>query len=218
MKRYFLSFLSLLLLLPALSACGTYDYYAHVSDEKRDIFRAETETYTLTVSCVSREYPFLCDGVAAQKSDLLEAVLTEKTPSAGEYELYFLEDVPKGGDMSFRSVTGDWYYSRTAETFPEGSLSVRVVKDGTAEDIVATSVKTENTLSPREALQRAVDSEKDYISKMTRGGDFYGEFHVRLLRRDKNYYYVGIVNGEGDILSLLLDSETGEILARRERT
>ena len=53
---------------------------------------------------------------------------------------------------------------------------------------------------------------------MTRGGVFYGEFHVRLLRRDKTYYYVGIVNSKGDILSLLLDSETGEILARRERT
>ena len=218
MKGYFLSVLSLLLLLPALSACGTYDYYDHVSDEKRDIFCAETEVYTLTVSCVRREYPFLCDGVAAQKSDLLEAVLAEKDPSAAEYEIYFLEDVQKGGDMSFRSVTGDWFYSRTAEKFPEGSLSVRIVRDGTAEEIALTSVKTENTLSPEEALKKATDSEKDYLAKMTRGGVFYGEFHVRLLRRDKTYYYVGIVNSEGDILSLLLDSETGEILARRERT
>lgn len=43
-----------------------------------------------------------------------------------------------------------------------------------------------------------------------------GEFHVRLLRRDANYYYVGIVDGKGHTISLLLDSETGETLARRE--
>lgn len=218
MKKHFFSFLSLLLLLPALSACGKYDYYAHVSDEKSDVFLAETENYTLTVSCVCREHPFLCDGVAAQKSNLLEAVLIEKEPSGGEYELYFLGDEPKGGDMSFRNVTGDWFYSRSVETFPESSLSVKIVKDGAQEEILATSVKTENTLSTRQALEKAVEAEHDRISKMTRGGVFCGEFHVRLLRRDKNYYYVGIVGGAGDILALLLDSETGEVLARRERS
>lgn len=216
MKKSFLPFLTLLLLLPALSACGKYDYSAHISDVKSDLFLAETETYTLTVSCISREYPYLCDGVAASRSNLLEAVLTEKTPSGGEYELYFLEDVPKGGDMSFRSVTGDYFYSRSAEEFPEGSLSVRVVKDGVNEELLATSIKNENTLSPEEALEKAVTAEHETIEKMTRGGRFCGEFHVRLLRRDKNYYYVGIINEQGDILALLLDSETGETLARRE--
>lgn len=216
MKKSFLPFLTLLLLLPALSACGKYDYSAHISDVKSDLFLAETETYTLTVSCISREYPYLCDGVAASRSNLLEAVLTEKTPSGGEYELYFLEDAPKGGDMSFRSVTGDYFYSRSAEEFPEGSLSVRVVKDGVNEELLATSIKNENTLSPEEALEKAVTAEHETIEKMTRGGRFCGEFHVRLLRRDKNYYYVGIINEQGDILALLLDSETGETLARRE--
>lgn len=216
MKKSFLPFLTLLLLLPALSACGKYDYSAHISDVKSDLFLAETETYTLTVSCISREYPYLCDGVAASRSNLLEAVLTEKTPSGGEYELYFLEDVPKGGDMSFRSVTGDYFYSRSAEEFPEGSLSVRVVKDGVNEELLATSIKNENTLLPEEALEKAVTAEHETIEKMTRGGRFCGEFHVRLLRRDKNYYYVGIINEQGDILALLLDSETGETLARRE--
>ncbi len=217
MKKYFLSFMTLLLLLPALAACGKYDYYAHVSDEKSDIFRAETESYTLTVSCVSREYPYLCDGVAAARSDLLEAVLAEKTPSGAEYELYFLEDVPRGGDMSFRSVTGDYFYSRSTEHFPDGSVSVKVVKNGVSEEILATSVKSENTLSVRDALEKAVSAEKETVDKMTRGEHFYGEFHVRLLRRDKNYYYVGIINEQGGILALLLDSETGEVLARKER-
>lgn len=216
MKKFFLAFLTLLLMIPALSACGKYDYSVHVSDEKSDIFCAETETYTLTVACVTREYPFLCDGVTANRSTLLEAVLTEKTPSGGEYEIYFLGDSQKGGDMSFRSVTGDYFYSRTAESFPEETLSVRIVKDGTAEEVLMTSVKTEATLSPADALGKAVEAEKETIQKMTRGGRFCGEFHVRLLRRDKTYWYVGIVNEQGDILALLLDSETGEVLARRE--
>ncbi len=215
MKRVFLSFLLLFFLLPLCSACGKYDYYAHVSDEKSDIFLAETEEFTVAVSCAVREHPFLCDGVAAGKNALLEAVLTEKSPSGAEYEIYFLFDTPCGGDMSFRSVTGDYYYSRSCETFPEGSVSLRVVKDGAAVDLLSTSVKTERTLSPREALGYAVEAEKETIEEMTRGREFFGEFHVRLLRRDKNYYYVGIISQQGDILALLLDGETGEVLARR---
>jgi len=39
---------------------------------------------------------------------------------------------------------------------------------------------------------------------------------VRLLRRNTNYYYVGIVDTDGKTISLLLNSETGEVLARRE--
>lgn len=216
MKKHFLPLFGLFLLLPALAACGKYDYTVHISDERSDIFCAETETYTLTVSCVSREYPYLCDGVAAQKSDLLEAVLREKTPTGGEYELYFTGEKVTGGEMSFRSVTGDYFYSRSAERFPEGSLPLTVVKDGVSEDLVLTSVRTENTLTVHEALAKAVEAERETVEKMTVGGQFCGEFHVRLLRRDKNYYYVGFVDKQGNILALLLDSETGEPLARRQ--
>lgn len=216
MKKCFLSVFLTFLCFALLSACGKYDYSVHISDEKSDLFRAECEEFTLTVTCVSREYPYLCDGVAANKSDLLEAVLTEPQPSGAEYEIYFLEDVPRGGDMSFRSVTGDYYYSRSVETFPDGALSVKIVKNGVPQELLLTSVKTEDTLSPEQALQKAIAAEQETVDRMTEGGAFCGEFHVRLLRRDKNYYYVGIVDRRGGILALLLDAETGEVLARRQ--
>lgn len=213
MKKFIPCFLMLAGLLSVLSGCGGYDYSAHISDERSDLFRAETEDFTLTVACVEREHPFLTDGVAAERSRMLEAVLA--APAGSEYEIYFLEDAPKGGDMSFRSVSSDYYYSRSVEQFPSGSLSLRIVKDGVAEDLLATSVKTEHTLSPQQALDKALSAEKAKIDGMMSGGKFHGEFHVRLLKRDKTYYYVGIVDEKG-ILSLLLDSETGEVLARRQ--
>ena len=39
---------------------------------------------------------------------------------------------------------------------------------------------------------------------MTKNKRFYGEFYVRLLRRNVNYYYVGIVDESGNTLSLHL--------------
>lgn len=216
MKRLIL-FLVLLLSLPlTLAGCNRIDYYDYVSDERSDLFCAETETFSILISCVFRERPFLTDGVVSAKSKSVEAVLTEKEPSGKEYEIYFLEDVPRGGEMSFRSVSGDYAYSRGVEEFPSGSISLRVICGEERVELMATSVKTEKTLSAREALEFAVEAEKETVSRMS-AGEFCGEFHVRLLRRDKNYYYVGIVDTQGGTLSLLLDSETGAVLARREK-
>ena len=216
MKRKLLALLLPILLLPLFTACQNIDYTSYISDERSDIFCAETEDFSVVVSCVEREYPFMTDGIVGQRSKTVEATLTEKAPSGCEYELYFIEDMPRGGEMSFRSVSGDWYYSRGVQEFPSGSISLRILRDGKPTEIAATSVKNPNTLSVSEALNYAIDAETATIDSLTDGG-FFGEFHVRLLRRDKNYYYVGIVDREGKTVCLLLDAETGAVLARRER-
>lgn len=171
----------------------------------------------MTVTCMEREYPFASDGYVGTLSKTVEVTLVETENSDAIYEVYFLEDVPRGGEMSFRSVTGDRYYSRGVETFPEGVLSLRIVRDGKSEDIALTSVKNQKTLSPASALESALLSEKETVKKLSSGGDFSGELHVRLLRRDKNYYYVGIVDRNKKTVCMLLDAESGKVLARREK-
>ena len=208
-------FLAALSAVFVLTACGETDYYSFVSDERSDLFCAQTEDFSVVVSCVDREHPFLTDGVASTRAKTIEIVLTETQPTGAEYEVYILEDVPRGGEMSFRNVSADYYYSRGVEKFPQGTVSLRIISGDKTVELAATSVKNEKTLTTRQALDYAVAAEKDAIAKMSADG-FSGEFHVRLLRRDKNYYYVGIVDTRGGTISLLLDSETGEVLARRE--
>lgn len=210
-----LSFLLLLAFPLALAGCGKkYDYTAHISELRSDIFRAETEEFSLTLSCVSREYPYAADGIACPRTDIVEISLVPV--SAAEYSVFFTTPAgEQGGEASLRNAFGDYFYSESVTAFPEGSVSVRVTWDGETRGIAATSVKSDETLTPEAALEKAVASEKDRIARMT-DGVFLGEFHVRLLRRDKNYYYVGIVDRDGETLSLLLDSVTGEVLARRD--
>lgn len=199
----------------ALTACGEYDYSAHLSDVRSDLFCAETDEFTVTLSCVSREYPYVSDGVASARTDLVEIVLT--SAESEDYEIYVLSDAVWGGDMSFRNVTGDYFYSRGVTEFPQDSVSLRVEWNAGEEvrELTATSIKNEKTISAEQALDAAVTAEKDTVNALMNNGVFCGELYVRLLRRDKNYYYVGIVDTDGKTVSLLLDSETGEILARR---
>ncbi len=217
MKRYFFALVALSALLPLAAGCGKYDYSKHLSEIRSDLFSAETEEFSVVLSCVSREHPYLSDGVAAPRGDLCEIVLTSPEHTDRTYSVTVLGETEWGGEMSFRNVRGDWFYSQGVTSFPEGSVSLRISWEDGETEVAATSVKTENTLSCKEALARAVEEEKALVKSMTREGAFRGEFYVRLLRRDKNYYYVGIVNEAGETVSLLLDAESGEVLARRPK-
>lgn len=215
MKKAFASLLALFALLPALTACGKTDYTQYISELRSDIFRAETEEFVVTLSCISREYPYVNDGIPSPRTDVVEIVVESTDGIDRNYSVFLLENDGWGGEMSFRNVLGNYFYSRSVEQFPEGSVNLRIEWEDGAREIAASSVKSEKTITPESALAFAVDAEKETIDKMKASGSFHGEFYVRLLRRDKNYYYVGIVDTDGNTVSLLLDSETGEILARR---
>ncbi len=217
MKNKFFGLTFLLLLLPALAACGGgYDYTKHLSEVRSDIFRAETEEFTVTLSCVAREYPYATDGVACPLQNVAEISLRPAQYTAETFCIYVAGEKGFGGEASFRNFAGDWFLSQSVEQFPEGSVSLRVEWGENVREITATSVKNEKTLTPEAALGCAVRAEEELIGRMTQDGVFRGEFYVRLLRRDKNYYYVGVANSAGSLLSLLIDAETGEVLARRE--
>lgn len=220
MKKPFLTFSLLVLLLPALAGCrGGYDYSVHVSELRSDIFRAETEEFTVTLSCVSREHPYCADGVTNPVSDVVEiSLLPADKQTVTEYSVYVVGETKWGGEASFRNSYGDWFYSQGVDAFPQGSVTLSVEWDGNTRELTATSVKNENTLSPGEILSRAVKAEEEAVGRMTYNGAFHGEFFIRLLRREKNYYYVGIVGGQDGTIALLFDSETGEVLARRVHT
>lgn len=215
MKKRISAFFLVLCALPLLSACRKeYDYAKHISEIKKDIFRAETEEFSLTLSCVSREYPYLADGIACPMTDLVEISLKPVAARMQTYEVYFGEE-NTGGEAAFRSAYGDWFYSESVSSFPEKEVSLRVVCGEQCYECTAMSVKTETTISYERALSSAIDEERERIGRMTADGVFQGEFYIRLLRRDRTYYYVGIVE-KGCTLSLLLDAETGEVLAKRE--
>lgn len=216
MKKVFCILCALFAVLPMLTGCGGYDYSKHISEARYDLFTAETEEFSLTLSCVAREYPYLSDGIACPMTKTAELSLRPKERAAGGYELYVRGETEWGGDASFRNTHGDYFYSQGVEVFPEKQVTVRIVWDGGEKELTATSVKNEKTISVSQALASVVKSEKETLSRMQKNGSFFGEFYVRLLRRDVNYYYVGIIDGNGKTISLLLDSETGATLARRE--
>ena len=113
MKKSCLSLVLLGALLPALTACGGYDYTDHISEAREDIFCAETEDFTVTLNCTSREYPYASDGIACPTGKIAEISLIPKERAAGGYEVYVKGEKDWGGETSFRNTRGDYFYSQT---------------------------------------------------------------------------------------------------------
>lgn len=216
MKKRTLLILATAALLPALTACAPYDYSDRLSEVRSDLFIAQTEEFTLTLACIEREYPYADDGVPCPMTKTVQATLSPVTAPAGDVEIYIGEGEARwGGEASFRTTYGDYTLSEGVDAFPAGTVTVSVVYGETTHSLAATSVKNEDTLTPSEALAAGVEAERETLERMEENGVFCGELCVRLLRRDKNYYYFAVTNGQ-ERVSLLLDGETGAVLARRE--
>ena len=218
MKKAALIHLVTLLSHVLLAGCKGTDYTKHLSDVRSDLFAAETEDFSLTISCITRETPYAADGVACNTLKLIEIAVkpSEGMDGSKSYRIALSGEPAISGELSYRTVKGDYFLSQGVSAFPEGSVTVRLSEDGETTEITATSVRTEKTLTPEEALQFAVDAERELIGRMTAGNTFEGEFTVRLMRRSRNYYFVGIT-GKKENAALLIDAETGEVLARRVR-
>ena len=201
-------------LAPMFSSCAPYDYSDRVSEVRSDLFLAETDAFALSVACLSREYPYADDGIPCPMTDTVEVSIRPHEDFSGTVEVY-ADELGWGGEASFSAVFGDYRFSQGVEHFPQTSVSLRVVLGGDGTEIAATSVKNEDTMSSSEALSSFVKAEKETLERMQREGEFCGEICIRLLHRDKNYYYAAVTDGMQRV-ALLLDANTGEVLARRE--
>lgn len=228
-KRKFLSVISLkrllsLLCLPVLflaiiglSSCKKQtDYFSYVSECRSDIFTCEGDGFSLKMYAVSREQPYLSDGVKRECTQKAEAFLTtdrtQETFSIG----FIVGEKEYGGEMSFDNARTEYYFSCTVDISSLRSIPVKICYGGTVYETNAINVRTETAFSPEKILQTVLQSEHTLIENMTDRNGFCGEFYIRLIYEDGLYYYVGIIGTDQKTHALLLNAETGKILARRE--
>lgn len=192
------------------------DYFSRVSENRSNIFLCGTENFSLKIYAATRENPYVADGVPREPVPKTEVFLTAAETTEAPVIALAVNGREYGGDMSFDNAKTVYYYSCTLDSSECVSIPVRVTYKGTTVETNAVSVKTETTLSPRAALETVLKSESEKINSMTDKNGFAGEFYIRLICEDELYYYVGIVDRNGKILSLLLNAESGKILAKRE--
>lgn len=215
-KRFF-SILSILLFLVSFSACKkNIDYFDYVSECRSNIFIAETDEYRLRIYAVTKEIPYVTDGIPKELSTRTEVFFI--APSGDkDCSLYFTVNGKEyGGELSYDNVKAEYYYSCTLDASACRELSCRIQYGDTEMQLRAASVLKVSTLSAKSVLYSIVENERELFTSLTDKYGFAGEIYLRLIYEDSPYYYLGVIDHNGNVYAFLINAETGKILAKRQ--
>ena len=199
------------------SACKREtDYFSYVSELRSNILLAQTENYSLRVYAVEREQPYSADGVPRETAARTEVYLVAPSGDKECNLRFMVGETESQGEMSFDNVKTEYYYYCPLDVSALSELVLHIEYGEEKLEITAKSVKTQNTLSPQAALQALQNAEPALFEQMTDKYGFTGEIRLRLLYEEHPYYYIGVIDRNGNSTAFLLNTETGKILAKRQ--
>lgn len=192
------------------------DYYDFVSESRSNVLLAQSESLSLRVYAVEKEQPYASDGIKRETSARTEIRLVAPSGEKDCTISFEVQGKNYGGDMSFDNVKTEYYYYCTLNTEKINALDCTVTYGEDTIVLHATSVRTENTLTTHDALEKLRQSETELFSSLTDKYGFAGEIQMRLIYEDSPYYYIGVIDRNGNTVAYLMNGETGKILAKRE--
>lgn len=197
------------------SCARSITYFDYVSELRDNIFLAQNEDFSLRVYSSDKETPYSPDGVKRETSRRAEVFLV--APSGEKNcELYFtVNDKKYGGEMSFDNVRAEYYFFCSADISTLSVVECEIIYGESRLKMTACSVLTPDVLSPQDALQTLLTAEPELFSELTDQYGFAGEIYIRLLYEDSPYYYIGVMDRNGNSHAFLLNAQTGKILAKR---
>lgn len=217
-KILFASFWTLLLLffLPLTACKKSVKYYDYVSELRNNIFLYSNDELSLRVFSSVKEVPYDSDGIKRECSPRTEFFLTAPSGDKSYILTFVVNGKEYGGELSFDNVKAEYYYSCSLDTSSLKEISCKLQQGESEQTFSALSVLTEKTLQPKAILQNLVHEEKELFDSMTDKYGFAGEIYLRLLFEDAPFYYVGVINRQGNVYAFLFNAETGKLLAKRQ--
>lgn len=213
--KIFLTILSLSVLLLAVSCKKELSLSDSVSEYRSNLLLYECADFSVKAQDVEKEYPYVADGYKNQMTHRTELFISAPAETERCDVLFLLGGIEHKGDASYDNVKKQFYYSCAANLSNAESLPIRLSFDGEEHEITLRSVKTEKLLGLDGLLSALFKQESELLKTLVRGREFAGELYVRLLYEDDLYYYVGVVDRNGQMTAFLLDGETGAVLAKR---
>ncbi len=211
-----LLFLPIFVSLLGLSGCKkSIDYFSYVSEFRNNVFLAETDDLCLRIHSVVKETPYAADGVANESTARTEVFLSAPEGTQNYTLKMQVEGKEYGGELSYDNVKAEYFLSFSLDISAQKELTCTLQCSETTHQLVATSVLRNETVAPKDILANVRTYAPDVFEQMTDKYGFKGEIYLRLLYEDAPYYYVGIIDRNGDIYAFLVNATNGKVLARR---
>ena len=223
MKKIFLTSLLLVLTL-VFSACGANKIDVvldNLAEVRYNVFSGENEEFSATFMSGKREDPYIVNGTCEKQTEFgMLCVKYKKSdmPIVAQYKL----------DVNGTEYTGNLEYNKYDSTLMvdikkvvDDNAKINLTISTTNGDLTcALDAKTDNLqITWRSALEIALETLDTKIDEYFSKGKLNGEVYIKIITDlnsnfDTYYWYVSIVGINGNTNGVIIDPQTGEVVAQ----
>lgn len=173
---------------------------------------------TLKVSSGIRENPYNLDGVHNEMQPFALLIFkTSITNAESPSYIATIDGVEYQGVLEFNPCDNTFATDLQISLNNTSNIKVSVQVNDNDFEFAPTNQNTTWVLSFSEALDKGLEEVKDTIKELTSKGKFNGECYVRVISDTACilkdfYYYVTVVDTNGNIYSVVIDCKSGEII------
>ena len=227
MKKKILVFMMLIVSVFSLTACGKskINLADYLIEERNTLFTANDELYSATLSSGLREKDYNFNGVVDEKVDF--AILTlsrnDNQPLANDTYI-FIVTVNGNAHTGFleKNETNNSYSTdvgiKVANT---DEVSVQISFTGYTFNQALINTSSSFSVDTSTAIDIANKELKEELKNITSDKNVKIEAVMKILKDNSNtelqnyYWYVGVISTNGETLGILIDANSGNIIAKK---
>ncbi len=227
MKKKILLLALCVLSLGTLTACGNskLDLNDYLIESRNTLYSASDDLYTLTLSTGKREMEYNLDGIIHEMTDfsLLTFARNDGEPMANDtytYNITIGEEVLSG---AFNKSQVDNTYTIDLERAIPNDASIKAEINFTGysfnQDLLDTTA--DFSVDMKTALKTANKELSEDITNILKDKNVKIEVVTKILKDystedlKRYYWYVGVISTNGDTLGVLIDANSGEVIAKK---
>ena len=227
MKKKLLIFMFLFVALISLSACGGKELNLcdYLIEERNNLFVANDELYTLNLSSGLRESNYQFDGVITDKVEfaVITFVRNDNLPLANDTYAYIVKinDEEFSGFLEKSPVDNTYVADLGVAVNDDAIISAKISFTGYTFSGELANISSAFGYDKNKVLEIANNELGEEIKNILQDSNVKIEVVTKIMKDYssvdmKNYYwYVGVISTNGDTLGILVDANSGEIIAKK---
>ena len=224
MKKKFLIFMALLVGVVSLTACGksNINLANYLIEERNNLFTAADDLYCVSFSTGMREENYQFDGEVGNKVEfgVITFARNDREPMANDNYTYLLTV----GEESFtgfleKSPVDNTYSVDIGKTATDDALvSIQITFTGYSFNKEMSCTSKEFAVDKNAALEIANKNLSDELKNICADKNNKIEVVMKIMKdystENKTYFwYVGVVSTNADTLGILIDANSGDVVA-----
>ncbi len=209
-------------------ACGSskkIDIANHTIEERNHLFSAHDDIYSLTLSTGTREHDYALDGIRNEMVDFSVLSLTKLDGSSLSNDTYTyvltINEETHTGYLEKSEIDNSYNIDLGLNISADAKVIAKITFTGYCFEKDLANVSSEFVVSKQKAIETANKELKKELKEITSDKNNRIETIIKIVKDystsevKRYYWYIGVVSNNGETLGILIDTNTGDVVAKK---